>query len=96
MRNLNLKSKAFNKGEVLTRAQLKKVIGGDGSGVGDCSAVCNSCPEGYSFKPGYTKYTITVICGSHETCTAKDDDKVTCGSDKYTCEGEASTYCKKD
>lgn len=31
MKKLNLKSNAFNKGEVLTRAQLKKVLGGDGS-----------------------------------------------------------------
>lgn len=35
MEKLSLKSNAFDKGEVLTRAQLKKVIGGEeGSGTG--------------------------------------------------------------
>jgi len=34
MKKLSLKSNAFDKGEVLTRTQLKKVIGGDGSGSG--------------------------------------------------------------
>ena len=35
MKKLSLKSSAFNKGEVLTREQLKKVMGGDdGSGSG--------------------------------------------------------------
>lgn len=35
MKKLTLNSNAFNKGEVLTRAQLKKVMGGSGSGDGN-------------------------------------------------------------
>lgn len=34
MKKLSLKASIFNKGEVLTRAQLKKVMGGDGSESG--------------------------------------------------------------
>lgn len=34
MKKLNLKPNAVNKGEVLTRAQLKKVMGGMGSEAG--------------------------------------------------------------
>ncbi|ARS40447.1 hypothetical protein CA265_12580 [Sphingobacteriaceae bacterium GW460-11-11-14-LB5] len=36
MKKLSLKPNAFKKGEVLTRAQLKKVMGGTGSGIGNC------------------------------------------------------------
>ncbi|RLJ72091.1 hypothetical protein BCL90_4928 [Pedobacter alluvionis] len=36
-----LKSNAFNKGEVLTRTQLKKVMGGSGSGSGDYLCQCD-------------------------------------------------------
>lgn len=34
MKKLSLKPNAFSKGEVLTRAQLKKVMGGDASATG--------------------------------------------------------------
>lgn len=52
MKKLSLKPNAFNKGEVLTRAQLKKVIGGLGSGEGPCdpptAETCfNCCMAGY-------------------------------------------------
>ncbi|MGM9476482.1 hypothetical protein ACS5PU_08625 [Pedobacter sp. GSP4] len=43
MKKLSLKPNAFDKGEVLTRAQLKKVMGGTGSGdtgSGACSSTC--------------------------------------------------------
>ncbi|WP_029274903.1 hypothetical protein [Pedobacter borealis] len=42
MKKLTLTSPAFQKGEVLTRAQLKKVMGGVGSGGSDdaCSSQC--------------------------------------------------------
>lgn len=54
MKKLILNPNAFNKGEVLTRAQLKKVMGGDGSdtgsGAGGYYKCCNyqnctSCGE---------------------------------------------------
>jgi len=43
MKKLSLNASAFPKGEVLTRAQLKKVLGGDGSGgTDDCKSECNA------------------------------------------------------
>ncbi|MRG46985.1 hypothetical protein GFS24_17820 [Chitinophaga sp. SYP-B3965] len=38
MKKLNLKSSGFQNGEVLTRSQLKKVLGGTGSGGPDACA----------------------------------------------------------
>lgn len=48
MKKLSLKPNAFDKGEVLTRAQLKKVMGGTGSG--DDGSTREYCT--YSFKDG--------------------------------------------
>ncbi|WP_214229596.1 hypothetical protein, partial [Pedobacter sp. B4-66] len=43
MKKLNLKDLAFQKGEVLTRSQLKNVLGGgSGSPLGSGSPVCPS------------------------------------------------------
>ncbi|SMC61087.1 hypothetical protein [Pedobacter nyackensis] len=55
MKKLSLNASAFQKGEVLTRSQLKQVLGGDGSeedGSGDkvCPDTCGgslpACAEG--------------------------------------------------
>jgi len=48
MKKLSLTASAFQKGEVLSRAQLKKVLGGDGSGDGGEFGTC----------------TVTVHCGT--------------------------------
>jgi hypothetical protein len=47
MKKLSLNALAFQKGEVLTRSQLKKVLGGSGSGTGSGRGVCNfhSCTD---------------------------------------------------
>jgi hypothetical protein len=47
MKKLSLNASAFQKGEVLTRSQLKKVLGGNGSGGGPCDPIttetCYNC-----------------------------------------------------
>lgn len=50
MKKLKLSTSTFNRGEVLTRAQLKKVFGGDtgsGSGTGSGQDICG--PNGPMF-----------------------------------------------
>jgi len=42
MKKLKLNASAFQNGEVLTRSQLKKVLGGTGSGTDDCKSECSS------------------------------------------------------
>lgn len=51
MKKLKLNSNAFNNGEMLTRAQLKKVMGGEGS-MFSCNAdfdcgIAGHCIEGF-------------------------------------------------
>ncbi|WP_293788739.1 hypothetical protein [uncultured Pedobacter sp.] len=60
MKKLSLKPNAFNKGEVLTRTQLKKVMGGVGSGAGtpggsngnpcpnNCKQYCHQNDDGHT------------------------------------------------
>ncbi|MDQ0968484.1 hypothetical protein QFZ20_003887 [Flavobacterium sp. W4I14] len=66
MKKLSLKPNAFDKGEVLTRAQLRKVMGGDGSGSGSgpggyykcCNyQACYSCGE-----PSWVPSGATIVC----------------------------------
>ena len=46
MKKLSLKPNAFNKGEILTKTQLKKVLGGY---VGSASPGCNTAPCNWRF-----------------------------------------------
>ncbi len=56
MKKLKLTPSTYNRGEVLTKAQLKKVMGGDGSGSpcmnnGDCG-INGNCVYGYCSNSG--------------------------------------------
>lgn len=73
MKKISLNISAFNKGEVLTRAQLKKVMGGDGSGEGSglVSSCSVTCPSGVKKDKD---------CGNGNTCKTSGT-KITCGGD---------------
>jgi len=61
MKKLKLPISALKNLEILTKDQLKKVLGGDGSGRQSCTA---SCPGGGS-----------VICyGNGQGCSAPDNN----------------------
>ncbi len=75
MKKLSLKSNAFNKGEVLTRAQLKKVMGGNESGSGDtcndgatCKVVITGVVDGEPFTSESTGTCSKDTFGSTITC----------------------------
>ncbi|TWF40655.1 hypothetical protein FHW36_104338 [Chitinophaga polysaccharea] len=54
MKKLKLKALDLGAKELLTREQLKNVMGGDGSGTKDCTNDCGEalgeCPEGLTCK----------------------------------------------
>lgn len=92
MKKLNLKAAAFEKGEVLTRSQLKKVLGGDSpSTVATCSASC-SCPEGKRLKSWLSGWSVSVNCTGG--CSAEDGVGVTCGTYTSSCSDNVDTYCE--
>jgi hypothetical protein len=84
MRKLILKS-VFDKGEVLTRAQLRKVMGGKGS-FSSCSATC-TCPGGQTIT-----YSIDDCDG---VCDAADNGGVHCRGLDGSLGGdfECSAFC---
>lgn len=78
MRKLNLDSSVFRAGEVLSRSQLKKVLGGYGGyeGPGACTAAVNC---GTSDKPR----NISCSCTNGGSCTSGDTSvSCTCTGDK--------------
>ncbi len=94
MKRLISKPNAFNKGQVLTRAQLKKVVGGTGNPLAECKAHCK-CPTGYSPKPtALNGWDISVVC-TGVPCGAQDNNKVVCGTTEKTCDGTKADYCEK-
>lgn len=78
MKKLSLKTSKFNKGEVLTRAQLKKVMGGDGSGTG--SDVFGKC-------------TVKTTCSTGSVECSSDNGKCYKGRDYVQCDSDATIYC---
>ncbi|MFL9485007.1 hypothetical protein ACI6Q2_19640 [Chitinophagaceae bacterium LWZ2-11] len=92
MKKLKLKALEFGAKEVLTREQLKRVLGGDGSGDGN-DVYLDGGDSG-----GFASCTVTCHCTSTVTnrgicksnpCSATDDVGVQCGSTYYSC----STIC---
>jgi hypothetical protein len=76
MKKLKLNLQQLGNAEVLTRAQLKTILGGEeGSGGTECAANCN---------PGFVSFD---NCSG--TCTATDDEGVKCGTEKKCCPGFA-------
>jgi len=84
MKKLSLKSNAFDKGEVLTREQLKKVMGGDGSEPGSCT-----------YTSGNASCTSTNGDCNYLYCVRKGDDDIVqgicCDGKQYT--SSPSTHC---
>lgn len=87
MKKLSLNAPAFQKGEVLTRSQLKKVLGGDGSGGPGTPGGNNGnpCPD------NCTKYChkIDGYMPAYGTCPS-DIGGTTCHN--YCCDGEQADY----
>lgn len=101
MKKLKLTLSNMEGAEILTREQLKKIVGGDGSGGGSgglaiCIANC-TCPPGYRPKDARaTGYTITVDCTG--VCGAQDNVGVTCSKNgetvSKTCASETNNLCE--
>lgn len=75
MEKLKLSSKAFNEGEVLNRSQLKKVMGGDGSGGSGTGGGGSTCSATASCGSN-----ASVSCDGYGTngCFASDNAYVEC------------------
>ncbi|MES2653387.1 MAG: hypothetical protein V4663_16730 [Bacteroidota bacterium] len=71
MKNLNLEVSAFTQGEVLTRSELKNVLGGsEPIGVGRCSSgSCTIDVSGHGSQPG--------------VCETNSQDKCVCRALDY-------------
>lgn len=62
MKKLKLKALELNVEEVLTREQLKTIMGGEGSGSGDdAKVICSSCSTDNDCRPGS-------VCRSSISC----------------------------
>jgi len=85
MRRIELKSLVFEADEILTRKQLKNMIGGSG-GSAFCEAKC-TCPNGIIL-------TVPSICSG--TCNATDEVGVSCtglgGTTTHSC-SDAMSMC---
>lgn len=83
MKKLNLNSSVFQTGEVLSRSQLKKVLGGYGDyGGGACLAIINCGTE-------KDRRDIDCGCTTGGTCSS-NDTSVTC-----KCTGDKDATTKK-
>ncbi|MES2652236.1 MAG: hypothetical protein V4663_10875 [Bacteroidota bacterium] len=87
MKKLNLS--AFDKGEILTRAQLKKVIGGYESTA--CATTCN-CPTGWQLKPGVLVWGVGYNQCDGD-CSTSNLVSATCGKATVKC-NESAEYSK--
>ncbi len=85
MKKLTLKS-TFSRGEVLSRAQLKKVLGGSGSSS-LCSTTCN-CPTGESVSISMDCPGCTATAGVEVACSNNDFPGIT----SNTCQIECLKY----
>lgn len=72
MKKLSLRASIFQKGEVLTRDQLKKVLGGDGSDGGSSGGpgVCNfhCCSDQHTNCTAYVSSTHS--CNTSNDCNS--------------------------
>ena len=98
MKKLKLNKTAFAGAEVLSRAQLKKVMGGSEETTGEvskCEAKC-SCPVGYQLKAEYSANGFSAyVTNCTTTCSATDYSGVTCGTASMTCSEAAEVACEK-
>jgi len=85
MKKLNLNVLSFQKGEMLTRSQLKKVLGGNepttsvgGGGGTRCVFYCCSNSGGCS-----TGVSVNMSCTTNEGCQASGASGVTCSPGLY-------------
>lgn len=86
MKKLKLKALDLSAKEILTREQLKKILGGSdggsGSGDGKCETKCK-CPKGHIVRDGVTLPTISVYPCT--VCKIEEGVSVTCSDTKTTC-----------
>ncbi|SMC61102.1 hypothetical protein [Pedobacter nyackensis] len=92
MKKLSLNASAFQKGEVLTRSQLKQVLGGngseeDGSGDGTCTVTTKCYKKTYNTVTGkwdevengsVTCTSPVGVCSRSETSVSCDGESVSC------------------
>jgi hypothetical protein len=73
MKKLSLKTSDFQRGEVLTRKQLKNVLGGDGSGSGGDTPCTSECSDDTNcITPDDAHATCsTYVCDTAPTTTFK-------------------------
>lgn len=92
MKKLVLKS-IFDKGEVLTRAQLRKVMGGTGSGSANCSATC-TCSGGQTFtiSIGNCNGVCTSFDGPNGMVECEDLDGIPGNSMDQSCQVECLRF----
>jgi len=66
MKKLSLKPNVINKGEILTRTQLKKVMGGNGSGTGsgNCFLRCDQNSSSGTSVSDCSRATAEAGCGA--------------------------------
>jgi hypothetical protein len=90
MKKLKLDSVVFDFDKILTRDQLRNVIGGSGGAAGSCSTTCE-CP-----KNGYADGSWTISTGScAETCSATPKVSVTCGTTTTKCSDGVFAHCDR-
>jgi|GEM_PF-1953288 len=78
MKKNNLTNVKFAGAEVLSRSELKKVLGGNSVMSISCNVICR-CPNGYSTRYGHQGYAIGVSCDEEgAACVAVDNAYAQC------------------
>jgi len=83
MKKLKLSELNLGDAEILTRGQLKKILGGGGSDVGSGGGICTfqlNCMIGSGFQSG-------------GTCTGESDPVYGCAPVEEACYEKASDWC---